>query len=130
VTKAASKKATVVPEATKPMKPSPYSWWLREAISDREGLADMAYIVIGALAVAAITALTFIFGMAAWDYAHCTPITTVAKGDQSVTSVIPCRFDPLPIGQAAGLIFGAFGALIGALAGYMAATKRKDGQTQ
>ena len=42
-----------------------------------------------------------------------------------MTSVIPCNFDPLPIGQSAGLIFGAFGALIGALAGYMAATRKQ-----
>lgn len=98
--------------------------WIREAISDREGLADMAYISIGALTVSAICALIFIFAMSAIDYATCQPVTTVAKGDQSVTSVIPCRYDPLPLGQAAGLIFGAFGALIGALAGYMAATRR------
>lgn len=99
---------------------------MREAISDREGIADMAYIAIGALTVSAIVALAFIFGMSAWDYAHCDPITTISKGDTSVASVVPCRFDPLPIGQAAGLIFGAFGALIGALAGYMAATRRRD----
>ena len=29
------------------------------------------------------------------------------------------------MGQSAGLIFGAFGALIGALAGYMAATRKQ-----
>jgi hypothetical protein len=98
--------------------------WLREAVSDDAGLADMAYISIGALTVTAIVALVFIFSMSVIDYATCKPITTVSKGDQSVTSVIPCRYDPLPLGQAAGLIFAAFAGLIGSLAGYMAATRR------
>lgn len=98
--------------------------WLREAVSDEAGLADMAYIAIGALTVAAICALVFIFGMSAVSYYHCQPVMTVAKGDGGAIQVVPCTFDPLPIGQAAGLIFGAFGALIGALAGYMAATRR------
>ncbi len=113
--------------------------WLREAISDAEGLADMAYIVIGALAVSAIFALVFIFSMSAIDYRNCQPTITISTAtngtegmDVSAASasdsrhIAPCRFDPLPVGQAAGLIFGAFGALIGALAGYMAATRRKD----
>ena len=103
---------------------------IREAISDEHGVADIAYITIGALAVTAIFSLIFIFGMALVDYMSCTPITTISKGGQDTTSVIPCRFDPLPLGQAAGLIFGAFGALIGALAGYMAATRRRDNQAK
>lgn len=103
--------------------------WLREAISDREGLADMAYIAIGLLALGALAALAFVASMSAIDYYHCinTPITTISKGDQSTTSVIPCRYDPLPFGQAAGLIFTAFAALIGSLSAYMVATRRKDG---
>ena len=100
--------------------------WLREAISDEKGLADMAYIVIGALAVGALMALGYIFVMATISFVQCHPSTTIGKGDAGVISVVSCAFDPLPIGQAAGLIFGAFGALIGALAGYMAATRRRD----
>jgi hypothetical protein len=100
--------------------------WVREAISDDQGRADMAYIAIGALTVGALGALAFIFLMAAIDYVNCQPTTTLTKGGEQMTSVVPCRFDPLPIGQAAGLIFGAFGALIGALAGYMAATRRRQ----
>ena len=99
--------------------------WLRQAISDEQGLADMAYIAIGALTLSAIAALAFICTMSAISYHACKPVTTVATGAQAVTSVVPCNFDPLPVGQAAGLIFGAFGALIGALAGYMAATRKR-----
>lgn len=98
--------------------------WLREAISDDQGLADMAYVAIGFLTTAACFALTFICVMSAISYHACKPVLTVATGAQAVTSVVPCNFDPLPVGQAAGLIFGAFATLIGALAGYMAATRK------
>lgn len=100
--------------------------WIREAISDHEGQPDIAYVVIGMLAVAAIVSLFFIMAMSVYDYSTCMPQTTLTKGPEGLTSVVPCRFDPLPIGQAAGLIFGAFGVLITGLAGYMAATRRRD----
>lgn len=99
--------------------------WLREAVSDSDGLADMAYIVIGALAVTAIFALAFILSMSALDYKNCQPTISLSNSANDQTrNIVPCRFDPLPVGQAAGLIFGAFSALIGALAGYMVATRR------
>lgn len=104
--------------------------WLREAISDEQGLADMAYIAIGVLTTAACFALTFICVMSAISYHLCGPITTAVNSTgQQVTTQTTCAFDPLPVGQSAGLIFGAFATLIGALAGYMAATRkgpRKD----
>jgi hypothetical protein len=98
---------------------------LREALTDENGQGDIAYLAIGALTCAAIASLLFIFAMSTISYSKCQPITTISKGDQSVTSVIPCNFDPLPLGQAAGLVFGAFAALIGSLAGYMAATRKQ-----
>lgn len=91
--------------------------WLREAISDENGQADIAYVAIGVLTFSAVGALGFISLMAAIAYFQCTPLV---KADV----VVNCYFDPLPMGQATGLIFGAFGALIGALAGYMAATRK------
>ena len=104
------------------------SWrWPREAISDENGRADMAYVAIGVLTVTAIAALIFIMVMSVVDYYSCQPQTTLVKGDSNVTAVVPCRFDPLPLGQAAGLIFAAFAGLIGSLAGYMAATRRRAG---
>lgn len=99
--------------------------WLREACSDSDKQVDMAYIVIGGLAVSAICALAFIFTMSAVDYMSCQPQIVISNGDQNTRMITPCKFDPLPVGQAAGLIFGAFSALIGALAGYMAATRRQ-----
>ena len=98
--------------------------WLREAISDDSGLADMAYIAIGALTVSAIATLAFVCIMAAISYFECNP--EIHADAQGIKNVKSCIFDPLPVGQAAGLIFGAFAALIGSLAGYMAATRRRE----
>ena len=105
--------------------------WAREACSDSDNQIDMAYIVIGSLAVSAIFALAFIFAMSAIDYAHCQPTISLSNTpDDQTRHITPCRFDPLPVGQASGLIFGAFSALIGALAGYMAATRRTPRTTE
>jgi len=92
--------------------------WLREAISDEAGQADIAYIAIFALTCGALGSLFFISAMSAVAYFRCVPLV---KPDV----VVNCAFDPLPMGQAAGLIFGAFGALIGSLAGYMVATRKQ-----
>jgi len=92
--------------------------WLREAISDETGQADIAYAVIGALAGGALGSLAFICGMSAIAYFRCIPLV---KPDV----VVNCSFDPLPMGQAAALIFGAFATLIGALCGYMVATRKQ-----
>ena len=107
--------------------------WIREVISDDAGQADAAYVSILALMISAIGSLVFIFAMSALAYAGCEPVASVATtpvGTGGTTvAVHRCAFDPLPVGQACGLIFGAFAALIGSLAGYMAATKRSGRNT-
>lgn len=93
--------------------------WLREAISDERGFADIAYVAIGALTGAAIGALGFICVMSAIAYFRCVPLVTPQV-------VVNCTYDPLPTGQSAGLIFTAFAALIGSLCGYMVATRKQS----
>ena len=100
--------------------------WVREAISDEKGQVDMAYVSIGILTVTAVAALIFICSMSAISYSKCMPTITLETGSEDKRHIVPCVFDPLPVGQAAGLVFGAFAALIGSLAGYMAATRRRD----
>lgn len=105
-------------------KPTAESWF-KQAISDETGQVDMAYLVIGQLSIAAIASLAFVGIMSFISYTRCTRIVDVGKGKELVRAAVPCVFDPLPFGQAAGLIFAAFAALIGAFAGYMAATRRR-----
>jgi len=95
--------------------------WLREAISDETGQADIAYAAIALLTLSATLSLGFVSLMQAISYFRCVPLV---KADV----VVNCAFDPLPMGQAAGLIFAAFASLIASLSGYMLATRKQRPQ--
>lgn len=95
--------------------------WLREAISDENGIADAAYISIIWALVAVIGTVSFLCGMSAVSYYRCYQIADVGQG---VRAQVPCVYDPQPLGVAIGAVLAAFAGLIGALAGYMAATRR------
>ncbi len=95
--------------------------WLREAISDSDGVADMAYLAIGWLVAIMIGSIVFLCAMSAVSYARCTQIVDVGQG---VRSAIPCPYDPNPLGIAIAACLGAFGSPIGALALYMGQTRR------
>ena len=95
--------------------------WLRQAISDSDGLADMAYISIAGLVAIMVSSIVFLCGMSAVSYARCTQIVDVGQG---VRSAIPCPYDPNPLGLAIAACLGAFGSPIGALALYMGQTRR------
>ena len=95
--------------------------WLREAISDEGGLADIAYISIAWLVAVMAGSVLFLCVMSAVSYTRCTEIVEVGQG---VRSAIPCKYDPNPLGLAIAACLGAFGSPIGALALYMAQTRR------
>lgn len=99
---------------------------LSQAMRDENGQGDIAYISVAWVTMAAIGSAVFVCVMSVIDYWTCAPVTTITQGGEKLTSVVPCRFDPLPLGQALGLIFAAYAALLGALAGYMAATRRRE----
>jgi len=84
--------------------------WLREAVSDENGQADIAYISLFALMIAVGMVVLFICVMVGISYFRCTE---------------KCAFDPLPLGQAVGLISAAFfGTGLTGLAAYMLATRK------
>jgi hypothetical protein len=91
--------------------------WLREAISDQDGVADVAYISVFVVAGAVLGAIIFVCLLTAIAYIRCTEVL-------AINPPVLCRFDPAPLGTAIGLICGGFATAIGALAGYMAATRR------
>lgn len=103
---------------------------IREALSDSDGLVDIAYVMVGAVGFTAIGVSAFLCIMSVIDYANCQPTLTISTGAADSRHVVPCRYDPLPMGQAIGLVFTAFAALLGSLAGYMAATRRKGKVTE
>jgi len=97
--------------------------WLREAISDEKGAADMAYISIAGLVVVMVGSIGFLCAMSAVSYARCTKIVDVSKTQRAA---IPCTYDPGPLGLAIAACLGAFGSPIGALALYMGQTRRRE----
>ena len=107
---------------------APHVNWARQAVSDEMGQVDIAYVSIMVLVVMACMSVMFILVMSVVSYVRCAPITTLTtavEGAGALTSVVPCNYDPLPTGQAVGLIFGAFATLIIALGGYMGLTRRR-----
>lgn len=104
--------------------------WLREAISDENHLADMAYVAIGALVLSLVSAVAFLCIMSAVAYARCEKIVDVGKPPDLVRAAIPCDYDPNPLGLSIAACIAAFGSPIGALAGYMVATRRRESKPE
>jgi hypothetical protein len=94
---------------------------MREAVSDSDGLCDMAYLSIAGLILIMVGSVVFLCTMSAVAYSRCTLIVDVGQG---VRSAVPCTYDPNPLGLAIAACLGAFGSPIGALALYMGQTRR------
>lgn len=97
--------------------------WLREAIGDEKGVADMAYVSVGALIGTLVSSVVFLCFMSAISYYNCQEIVDVGQG---IKASIKCKYDPNPLGIAIAACIAAFGSPIGALAGYMVATRRRE----
>jgi hypothetical protein len=95
--------------------------WLREASSDENGVADAAFVSILGIAATLTGTVLFLCIMSAVSYARCIQID---GSRPSGVLTAPCVFDPQPLALGIAAAIGAFAAPIGALAGYMAATKR------
>ena len=100
--------------------------WLREAISDEEGRADMAYVSIGGLILVMVGSIVFLCSMSAVAYGRCEKIVDVGRPPDLVRAAVPCDYDPNPLGIAIAACLGAFGSPIGALALYMGQTRRRE----
>lgn len=79
----------------------------REAITE-DGVVDVAYLALFWLMVMVLGAITFACVMTAAAFLRCTGA---------------CTFDPQPLGIAVGAICTGFATALGALAGYMVATR-------
>ena len=92
------------------------------ALQDSDGSADIAYISIAGLVLVLVATVLFLCAMSAISYARCEQIVDVGQG---IRAAIPCPYDPNPLGLAIAACLGAFGSPIGALALYMAQTRRQ-----
>ena len=96
-------------------------------MQDSEGSYDIAYISIAGLVLVLIGTVVFLCTMSAIAYARCDVITDVGQG---IRAAIACPYDPNPLGLAIAACLGAFGSPIGALALYMAQTRRQNNMTK
>lgn len=98
----------------------PCAWkWPREAISDSDGVADVAYVSLFVLIGSMVAVTLFLCGMDAVSYFRCVPLI---KSDV----IVNCTYNPLPLGQALGLVYGAgFSTGLGGLTAYMVATRKQ-----
>lgn len=80
----------------------------REAIVDASGQVDVAYLALFWVMVSVLSAIAFVCLMSAAVFLRCTQ---------------NCAFDPQPLGMAIGAICAGFATALGALAGYMVATR-------
>jgi hypothetical protein len=85
----------------------------REAITDTDGIVDVSYLALFWVLVSVLGAITFVCVMTLVAFLRCSS---------------NCAFDPQPLGIAVGAICTGFATALGALAGYMAATRhdRRD----
>lgn len=98
----------------------------QSALRDENGQGDIAYISMGALGLAVLGPILVMTWLDAYVVMKCEPKQIVLK--DSVT-LVECKYDPQPLGTAIGLACGGFGVLLGALAGYMAATRKPAGSS-
>jgi hypothetical protein len=97
--------------------------WLHEAVTDENGVVDAAYVAVMWALAAVCGTVIFLCAMSAISYFNCYVIADVGGGTRAQ---VPCSFDPQPVGVAIGAVLAAFAGMIGALAGYMAATRRRE----
>jgi hypothetical protein len=99
----------------------------REAVTDSDGLVDVAYLALFWVMSAVLSSILFICVMSAISYARCTPMAAQVFGVAPTQTIIPavtCSFDPQPVGIAVGAICGGFATALIALATYMGLTRR------
>lgn len=99
---------------------------LQGALRDENGQGDIAYIAMGGLGLAVLGPVLLMTAMSMVAHFRCTPQVLVIK---DAVTVIKCDYDPQPLGTAIGLACGGFGVALGALAAYMAATRKQSGSS-
>lgn len=98
-------------QPTRPAGLGPAVGIFRQAITDTDGLVDVAYLALFWVMVVVLGAIFFVCAMSLAAFIRCKE---------------NCAFDPQPVGIAIGAICSGFATALGALGLYMAATRRRD----
>jgi hypothetical protein len=96
--------------------------------TDSDGNWDVAYVSLFGVMMATVGPIAVMTIMGVVAHLRCVPHEVIAKASEQVT-VVACVYDPQPLGVAIGAAAGGFGVALGALAAYMAMTRRPTPST-
>jgi hypothetical protein len=97
--------------------------WICSTLTDGEGRFDVAYVSLFGVMGAVIGSIAVMCAMSIVAYMRCTPIV------RETAALVTCTYDPQPLGIAIAAVCGGFATALGALAGYMLATRSRPGVT-
>lgn len=99
--------------------------WITSCLTDDKGNFDVAYVSLFVVMFAVLAAILIMCVMSVVSFLRCQPVV------RETMALVQCVYDPQPLGIAVGAVCGGFSTALGALAGYMLATrprKTTDGQ--
>jgi len=91
--------------------------WIRSTLTDDNGRFDVAYVSLFGVMGAVIGAIGVMCVLSAFAFYRCVPVV------RETVALVTCSYDPQPLGIAIGAACGGFATALGALAGYMLATR-------
>jgi len=90
--------------------------WIKSTLTDDGGRYDVAYVSLFYIMGAVVGAIAVMCTVSTAAYFRCQVFTVNGV-------IVNCTFDPQPLGIAIGAACGGFATALGALAGYMLATR-------
>lgn len=90
--------------------------WIASSLQDEYGRYDVAYVSLFGVMGGVLGSIIVMTAMSVVSYLRCDTIVRE-------TVLINCVYNPEPLGTAIGYVCTGFGVALGALAGYMAATR-------
>ena len=90
--------------------------WITSTLTDDTGRYDVAYVSLFYIMFAVVGAIIVMCIVSTSAYFRCQVFTVNGV-------IVNCTYDPQPLGIAIGAACGGFATALGALAGYMLATR-------
>jgi len=90
--------------------------WIKSTLIDDNGRYDVAYVSLFGIMAAVLSSVVVMCTVSTMAYFRCQVFTVNGV-------IVNCTYDPQPLGTAIGFACGGFATALGALAGYMMATR-------
>ncbi len=90
--------------------------WIRSTLTDDDGRYDVAFVSLFCVMGAVVNTIVTMCVVSTFAYLRCRSFEVNGV-------IVNCTYDPQPLGIAIGAVCGGFATALGALAGYMLATR-------